>query len=138
MSTPILRPPQQVRQLGNVHRGAPRLVLGQPSHSHAPAGLVFVINVRERLALGVADAKALGGRVVDAPGRRECAVIGHSPLENEQGTIVNWVGVAVPVSRAIANHDPQRTPRQTTGPARLMAKKYPASGSSGAGREVLS
>jgi hypothetical protein len=42
------------------------------------------------LAFGVADAEAFGGRVVDTPRRCECAVIGHSLLENEQGTRVNW------------------------------------------------
>jgi hypothetical protein len=80
----ILWPSQQVRQLGDVDGDPPRLVLGQSAHSHAPAGFVFVINIRERLSFGVADAERLGG-FVDLPGRGKC----HSGIQERNGNDVN-------------------------------------------------
>jgi hypothetical protein len=67
----ILRPPQQFRQLGDVDRDAPRLVLGQPLHRHAPYGLIFEIDIGKGLAILVADAQAFGG-LIDVPRWREC------------------------------------------------------------------
>lgn len=42
-------PLQQLRQLGDIHRNAARLVLGHELGCGAPAGLLLVIDVRERL-----------------------------------------------------------------------------------------
>jgi hypothetical protein len=53
----ILRPPQQIRQLGDVGRYPSRLVLGQPAHNVASAFLIFVIDVGEFLAFRVANAE---------------------------------------------------------------------------------
>jgi hypothetical protein len=59
--------PQQLWQPRDVDGDAPRLIAREPAHSHAPAGLVLVIDLGERLTLGVANAEAFGGRVIDAP-----------------------------------------------------------------------
>jgi hypothetical protein len=53
----ILRPPEQIRQLRDVDRDAPRLVLGQPLHRYAPTGLILEIYVTKRLTLSVATQK---------------------------------------------------------------------------------
>jgi len=48
-------PPQQLRQLGDVRRYAPRLVLRHELGGRAPARLLLVIHKRKRLAVGVVD-----------------------------------------------------------------------------------
>src|SRR6185437_13774946 len=60
-------------QLSDVHRNAPRLVLGHELGSRTPAGLLLVIDIRERLPVGVPHGEA-GMRLLDGPGRREAAL----------------------------------------------------------------
>ncbi len=45
-----LSPPQQLRQLGEVHRQPARLVPGQQLGRRAPTGLVREVKIAERLA----------------------------------------------------------------------------------------
>ena len=78
----ILQPSQEGWQLRDIDRDPPRLIAGQSAHSHAPAGFVFVINIRERLSFGVADAERLGG-FVELPGRVNAVVA----FKNETGTM---------------------------------------------------
>src|SRR5581483_2592574 len=63
---------QQVRQLGDIRRDAPRLVLGHELGSRSPAGLLLVIDIRQRLPVGVADDETRRA-LLDGPGRRETA-----------------------------------------------------------------
>jgi len=63
---------QQVRQFGDVHRDAPRLVLGHEFGSRSPPQLLLVIRVGERLPTTVRDDEA-GWPFLDEPGRRESA-----------------------------------------------------------------
>ena len=54
----MLRPLQQLWQLGDVCGDAPRFVAREQIGSGAPAGLVFKIGVCDREAVGVADDEA--------------------------------------------------------------------------------
>ena len=56
------RPAQQPRQLGEVHRRPPCLVLGQQLGRRAPAGLVLEIEITERLSGGVVVSLIFLGR----------------------------------------------------------------------------
>ena len=59
----ILRPLQQLRQLGDVASDATRLIAREPLHRHAATLPVFEIDIGDRLTIGVADAEAFGGLV---------------------------------------------------------------------------
>lgn len=63
---------QQVGKLGDVHRNAPRFVLGHELGRRAPAGLFLVIDIGQRLPVGVIDDET-GWAFLDGPGRREAA-----------------------------------------------------------------
>ena len=69
---------EQLRQLGEVRRHPPRLVLGEKLRRRAPIGLVLEMDVGERLPVGVADDEAppmqLEVGLVDGPRRREAAL----------------------------------------------------------------
>ena len=66
------RPPQQLRLLGDVGSDASGLVFGQEVRRRAAAGLVLVLDVRERLsALRLHDEASVV--ILDGPGRREAA-----------------------------------------------------------------
>jgi hypothetical protein len=61
---------QQVWQLGNVQRDAPRLVAGEQMRRRAPSRLVLGIDIGERLPVVVADDEA-DGDLIDGLGRCE-------------------------------------------------------------------
>jgi hypothetical protein len=75
---------QQLRQLGDVGRDAPRIVAGEELGRRSPSRLVLEIDVGECLPIVVADDEARVG-LLDGPGRREAArqiaiiEIGHEP-----------------------------------------------------------
>jgi hypothetical protein len=50
--------PQQVRQLGDVHCDAPRVVSGQQVRRRASARLILEVEITERLFVLVADDEA--------------------------------------------------------------------------------
>src|SRR6266576_3122377 len=72
--------PQQLRQLGNVHRNAPRFIFAEQLCCRAAAGLAFIIDIAQLLTVGVTHNET-GWRYFGSPGRREAASGGHR-LEN--------------------------------------------------------
>ena len=64
--------PQQIRQLGDVHRDPPRFVTGHQMRRRAPSRLILKVDVGERVAVDVADDVA-GVGLLGRPGRREAA-----------------------------------------------------------------
>ena len=87
----ILRSLQQVRQLRDIDRDAPRLIACQASHRRR---LVFVIDVGKRLSVGIADDEALGAFV-------DCQGSGKRPGLSLQTSIV-----AIPHSPCIDTGSP--------------------------------
>ena len=64
--------PQQLSQLGKVHRHPPGPVAGKQLGRRAPSRLILEIDIGQRLPVVVADDEA-GVRPLDGPGRREAA-----------------------------------------------------------------
>ena len=64
---------QQVRQLHYVRSDPPSLIAREQVRRRSAAGLIFEIDVGERLPVGVADDEA-GVGLLDGPGRREAAL----------------------------------------------------------------
>jgi len=58
---------QQLRQLGDVHGDAPRLVAGEQVRCRAPPRLLLEIDIGERLPVGVADDEAGIVNLVERP-----------------------------------------------------------------------
>src|SRR6202795_3735295 len=69
--------PRHAWQLGNVHRDKERLVAREQLCARSPAGLILLIDMRQRLLVVVAHDEA-GGAFLDRPGRREAARCWHS------------------------------------------------------------
>jgi hypothetical protein len=73
----IPRPLQHLRQLRDIEGDAARLVAGEKVRCGAPVGLILIIDVTQRLPIGVADGKARAV-VFDVSRRREAAgVVDH-------------------------------------------------------------
>lgn len=66
------RPLQQLRQPGDVDSYTPRLIAREQPRGGTAAGLVLIIDIAERLTVGVADDEARAV-VFDVPRRREAA-----------------------------------------------------------------
>jgi len=64
---------QQLRQLGEVHRHPPRLVLGEQLGRWSSAGLLLEIEIAERLPGAVADDEAAVVCLLVRPGWQEAA-----------------------------------------------------------------
>ena len=71
--TASFHPAQQPRQLGEVRRNAPGLIARQQVSRRAAAGLLLVVDIRERLAILILDDEAGGVCLIDGPWRRETA-----------------------------------------------------------------
>jgi hypothetical protein len=67
------RPAQQLRQLGEVDRHPPGLVLGEQISRRASARLFLEIEIAERLSVGVLHDEARIVMLLDHPRRRETA-----------------------------------------------------------------
>ena len=64
---------QQVKQLGEVNRQSPRLVLGPQIGGRAPAGLILELEIGKLQSVLVTDDEADIVHLVDRPRRRETA-----------------------------------------------------------------
>jgi hypothetical protein len=128
----ILRPPEQVRQLRDVRSDAPRLVLGQPAHRHAAHVLVLVIDVAERLALRVANARSFPwtcrrpARVGNRPGGAVYVVL------KAPGIVIGYLSAwrsrnserSNAVTAAIANEDLKTARKKLCLPSSVRPHEY--------------
>jgi hypothetical protein len=74
----VLRPTQQLRQLGDVGGDPPGFIAGHKIGRRSPARLLLVLDIRERVAVLVLHDEAGIVVVFDYPGWREAAgMIGH-------------------------------------------------------------
>ena len=86
----MLRPLEQLGQLGDVRGDAPCLVAGHQACGRSPAGFIFEVDIGERVSVGVADdvaplpsealGQALRRTMAAGSGERSCSVACGSEL----------------------------------------------------------
>jgi hypothetical protein len=73
----LIRSPKQVREFRNIRGDPSGFVLRQTFHRHSPPGFVLIVDVSQRLSVGISNAKRFGGGVVHSPRRGESAAFRH-------------------------------------------------------------
>ena len=74
------RPAQQLRQLRDVGRDPPRLIVREQTGGRPSARLVLIVQVCKRLLVSVSNDETRVVLVLDGPRRREVAALGHHVL----------------------------------------------------------
>jgi hypothetical protein len=82
---------KQLRQLDNVHSNPPCLIFAEQLGRRAPTGLAFIIEVAQRLPVGVTHDEAVG-RYLGSPERREAG--GHDQRSKCELQVLFYRGIS--------------------------------------------